>query len=259
MIPKVIHYCWFGRNELPESVKKCIESWKKYCPDYKIVCWNEDNFNIFEYSYTNDAYKEKKWAFVSDVARLKVVYDNGGIYLDTDVELIKPLDELLSYSSFWAFENEEHIATGLGFGACKNNSFVKALLNDYEKMSFYNDAGKPVGVPCTDLNTTVFRELGVCINNKTLIIDNNIFLATEYMCPIDYNTGRKRITNKTISIHHYDSSWHSKRENQIHRIEVFTRNMFGEKISKKITNCFILFFDGGIKAVFNKIVSKGYD
>ena len=98
-IPKVIHYCWFGKGEMPALAEKCIKSWKKYCPEYKIVCHNEDNFDIDRNRYAKEAYMCGKWAFVSDYARLKVLYDEGGIYLDTDVELIKPLDELIDRKS----------------------------------------------------------------------------------------------------------------------------------------------------------------
>ena len=119
MIPKKIHYCWFGGNPLPELAIKCLESWKKYCPDYEIIEWNETNFNLDSCEYVREAYQAKKWAFVSDYARLKVVYDNGGIYLDTDVELIKSLDRLLKNKSFFGTETTGVVATGLGFGAEK--------------------------------------------------------------------------------------------------------------------------------------------
>lgn len=121
MIPKKIHYCWFGRGEKPKLAKKCIQSWKKYCPDYEIIEWNEDNFDIDQYPYLRWCYDNKKWAFLSDFARLLVVYQNGGIYFDTDVELIKTPDELLGCNAFFGFENDKNIATGLGFGAEARN------------------------------------------------------------------------------------------------------------------------------------------
>lgn len=121
MIPKKIHYCWFGMGEKPELAKKCIQSWKKYCPDYEIIEWNEDNFDIDQYPYLRWCYDNKKWAFLSDFARLLVVYQNGGIYFDTDVELIKTPDELLGCNAFFGFENDKNIATGLGFRASAPN------------------------------------------------------------------------------------------------------------------------------------------
>ena len=126
MIPKIIHYCWFGGNELPESVRKCIESWKKYCPDFVIKEWNESNYDVTKLPFMKDAYEAKKYAFVSDYARLDIIYQHGGIYLDTDVELIKPLDDrLLDTTCFMGMETPGTVATGLGFGAIKGHSFIK--------------------------------------------------------------------------------------------------------------------------------------
>ena len=117
MIPRKIHYFWFGGNEKPAKVKKCINSWKKYCPDYELVEWNESNFDVHCMPFVEQAYNAKKYAFVSDVARLIVVYEQGGIYMDTDVEVIKPLDDLLENKAYMSFENNENVNTGQGFGA----------------------------------------------------------------------------------------------------------------------------------------------
>ena len=117
MIPKKIHYCWFGRGEKPKLARKCIESWKRYCPDFEIIEWNEDNFDVTKYAYSKYCFDNKKWAFLSDFVRLIVIYENGGIYFDTDVEVIKSLDNLLQYEAFYGFENEDYVATGLGFGS----------------------------------------------------------------------------------------------------------------------------------------------
>ena len=131
MIPKIINYCWFGKNPLPTSVKKCINSWKKYCPDYKIIQWDETNFDVKSNMFVKEAYEAKAWAFVSDYARLKVKYENGGIYFDTDVELVKNLDFLLKNSAYIGIQQSEYLCnTGLGFGAekgillLKSNAFV---------------------------------------------------------------------------------------------------------------------------------------
>ena len=134
-IPRIIHYCWFGGNEKPEIVKKCMASWKEKCPDFEIKEWNENNFDINMFPYTKEAYENKKWAFVSDVARLWIIYNYGGIYMDTDVEIKGDFGELLSYDSFMFFESVD-IATGLGFGAKKNNKLVKAILDDYNDRHF---------------------------------------------------------------------------------------------------------------------------
>ena len=129
MIPKVIHYCWFGRNELPEKHKEYIATWKKYCPDYEIVEWNEDNFDVSCNQYCAEAYSAKKWAFVSDYARLKIIYDNGGIYFDTDVEVIKNMSPLVFNDiGFLGFQNSMEITTGLGFGVFVNPKVSQSLV-----------------------------------------------------------------------------------------------------------------------------------
>jgi len=133
-IPKIIHYCWFGNNELTQSALDCINSWKKYCPDYTIIRWDETNFDVNKYVFTKEAYEMKKWAFVSDVARLDIIYNNGGIYLDTDVELIRNIDSLLKDELFIGFENKEYVANGLGFGAVKGNEIIKFCLKDTDAL-----------------------------------------------------------------------------------------------------------------------------
>lgn len=158
MIPKIIHYCWFGNSPKPEIVKECIESWHKYCPDWQIKEWNEKNLDVMAIPYMNEAYKSKKWAFVSDVARLLVIYREGGIYLDTDVELLAPIDSWLDSDAFYAFESNRNIASGLGFGAVKRHASVEAMLKYYEKKHFIVN-GKPKMVPCPDGNTEALKTL----------------------------------------------------------------------------------------------------
>ena len=193
MIEKTIHYCWFGGNPKSDLVKKCILSWKKYCPEYKIVEWNEKNFNINLCKYTSQAYKAKKWAFVSDVARLRIIYNNGGIYLDTDVELHNNLDELLNYSAWFASDDVRYVATGLGFGAKPKNKLVEAILKDYYDREF--DL-----TPCINLNTKIivdniseFKK-----TDKTQIIEDICFIGIH-----DYGKYGK---------HHYEFSWGTEEE-----------------------------------------------
>ena len=141
MIPKIIHYCWFGQSEMPTEYKRYIETWREKCPNYQIKEWNERNFDINSSAYAKEAYEEKKWAFVSDYARLKIIYDEGGIYLDTDVELIKSLDSLLSEKCFLATETTGYIATGLGFGAEQGNEIIKKMLEEYSGRHFRGHDG----------------------------------------------------------------------------------------------------------------------
>ena len=149
-IPKVIHYCWFGKGKMPAIAKKCIDSWKKYCPDYEIVCHNEENFDISQNKYAQQAYDAGKWAFVSDYVRLKVLYDEGGIYLDTDVEIIRPIDNLIKEHGYMGFDDNGVISTGLGFACEKGNKLVGSLLADYDDISFIRSDGTYDITPCPD-------------------------------------------------------------------------------------------------------------
>ncbi|MCM1122142.1 MAG: glycosyl transferase [Eubacterium sp.] len=228
MIPKVIHYCWFGGNQLPESVLKCIDSWKKLCAGYEIVEWNENNFDIRCNQYVEEAYNKKKWAFVSDYARLSIIYNEGGIYFDTDVELIKNIDDLRSSTAFFAQEVGGMIATGLGFGAEKENRIIKLMMDEYEEATFISDEGELDLLPCPLRNTKVLFELGYRKNGKTQIVMNAKIYAPDFFCPYDYVRNKLNITENTYSIHHYDGSWDYSSEIQ-NNYKVFYR-CFGHHI-----------------------------
>ncbi len=178
MIPKVIHYCWFGGNPKPDIINKCIESWKKFCPDWEIKEWNETNFDINEVPYMKEAYDSKKWAFVSDVARLLVIYKYGGIYMDTDVELLSTLYSLTDYEAFFAFESERNINTGLGFGAVKHHKIIKAMLDYYNDRHFTID-GKVDLTPCPAGNTSALTKCceKFIRDGSTQTIDNVCILS----------------------------------------------------------------------------------
>ena len=161
MIPKKIHYCWFGKNKKNEIIEKCIQSWKIHCPDWEIIEWNEDNFDVTSIQYMKEAYECKKYAFVSDVARLLIVYQSGGIYLDTDVELLDNIEFLLDNEAFYFFESERNIATGLGFGAEKNHKSVNQLLNYYNNKCFVINQRMDL-TPCPNNNTNMLKK---CYSN----------------------------------------------------------------------------------------------
>lgn len=172
MIPKVIHYCWFGRNPKSELIQKCIASWREFCPDYEIIEWNEGNFDVNFCDYTIEAYEAGKWAFVSDVARLKVVYDHGGIYLDTDVELKKGLDDLLGYDAWFAQDDIRYINTGLGFGACKGYFLLGQIIEKRIKLHF------DINQPCDGIDTPVIREtLKLQQSRESQCIDNTYIIG----------------------------------------------------------------------------------
>ncbi|MBO5505840.1 MAG: glycosyl transferase [Clostridia bacterium] len=237
-IPKVIHYCWFGRGDMPKLAEKCIKSWKKFCPDYEIVCWNEDNFDINENRYAREAYDAKKWAFVSDYVRLKVLYENGGIYLDTDVELIKPLDKLIEDGGFMGFDDNGIVSTGLGFACEKGNDLVGRLLKDYEDTSFILPDGSYDITPCPDRNTKTLIELGMDLENKNQIFMGIKMLPEDYLCPVKYYTGKKEITKNTYSIHHFCASWTSATAKRT----TFAKRVLGVKLYNKLYGKFLYRF-----------------
>lgn len=234
-IPKVIYYCWFGKGKMPPLSVKCIESWKKYCPEYKIVCINEDNFDITQNKYAKEAYDAGKWAFVSDYARLKILYDEGGIYLDTDVELIKPLDKLIETTGYMGFDDNGIISTGLGFACERGNELVGALLADYDDISFILPNGSYDITPCPDRNTKTIQKLGMDINNKDQVFMGIHMLPEDYLCPMKYYTGKKTITENTYSIHHFCASWTSPTAKRT----LFVKRIIGVKLYDKLYGKFL--------------------
>lgn len=209
-IPKTINYCWFGGKPLPEEVKKCIESWKKYCPDYEIVEWNEKNYDIYKNFYTETAYKNKQWAFLTDYVRLDVIYSKGGVYLDTDVELLKPLDPLLNNTCYVGMEQPGLVNTGLGFGAIQNHPFVLANKKYYEnKQNFLDKNGKFKKIICVKITTGLLKERGLEGKNQIQKVEDVVVYPVDYFCPKKMGTNKVTITENTVSIHHYDASWKS--------------------------------------------------
>lgn len=209
MIPKKIHYCWFGRGEKPKLAQKCIASWKRYCPDYEIIEWNEDNFDVSAYPYADYCLNTKKYAFLSDYVRLAVVNQHGGIYFDTDVELLKRPDDLLQYHAFFGFENERYVQTGLGFGAVAGHPTLQAMLEQYDAIKPDADGiFRPVGCPI--LNTNALIPLGLERNGKRQSVAGAQILPADYLNPYDDPTGRLSKTENTVSIHWYSKSALSK-------------------------------------------------
>lgn len=220
MIPKIIHYCWFGNTPLPDEALKCINSWRKFCPDYKIIEWNESNYDINKIPYVKEAYSEKKFAFVTDVARLDIIYNEGGLYLDTDVEILKSFDDLLVHKAFMGMETIGRVNTGLGFGAERHNSFVKSNLDLYNKVIFGDM------MTCVSYTTKLLVDLGLQKINELQIIDELVILPTDYLCPLSLESMKLNITNNTYSIHHYDMSWKDKRDYFL-KLKIKTRRWIG--------------------------------
>ena len=207
LIPKVIHYCWFGGKTIPENCKEWMHTWKKYCPDYEIVEWNEENYDYKKNEYMYEAYKAKKWAFVSDYARLDVVYNHGGIYLDTDVELIKNIDELLYQNAFMGMQFDLSISTGGGFGAVKNHFNIKQNLLEYENRTFLSPSGIYDLTPCPDIITPMMEMRGYKRENKYQIVDDVAIFPAPVLGGFLLD---KLVVNENVyTIHHYVASWFS--------------------------------------------------
>jgi hypothetical protein len=211
MIPKKIHYCWFGGNPKPKLAEKCFRSWKKYCPGYEIIEWNEDNYDLSAAPlYVRQAYEAKKWAFVTDFVRLQVVCDQGGIYLDTDVELRKPLEQLLENRAWFGFEDGKHIATGLGFGAEAGHPVLHEIMADYLEIPFLLADGSYDILSCPQRNTGAFLRRGLRQDNSRQTLEGDVLiLPSDYLNPKDWKTGEIRITENTLSIHHFGASWYT--------------------------------------------------
>ena len=234
LIPKKIHYCWFGGNSLPPLAVKCIESWKKYLPDYEIIEWNEKNFDINCTDYVREAYEAKKWAFVSDYARFKILYEQGGLYFDTDVEVIKDMAHIINAGPFMGFETATTSNPGLGLAAVPKLGLYKEILDDYERSHFLNTDGS------LDLTTVVQRTTRILtlhglrqVDSIQTIDEINIY-PKDYFNPIDMESGRLVITENTVSIHHFMASWVSKNERFRGKVYNVIYRIFGKKVAKAI-------------------------
>jgi mannosyltransferase OCH1-like enzyme len=206
-IPKVIHYCWFGRGPKPEIVSKCIQSWREHLQDYQIFEWNEDNFSIDSNPYVREAYNSKKFAFVSDYVRVYALYNYGGIYLDTDVEVFNSFNDLLHHESFWGFEQENYIATST-IGAKRGNELIKLFLDSYKNNQFIKDDGSFNDLTNVAVITEILKTKGVKMNGEYQEIKSlGAFYPQTYFSPYDYINCRKFVTDKTYAIHYFYKSW----------------------------------------------------
>lgn len=233
MIPKVIHYCWFGKGEKPELAIKCIESWKKWCPDYEIIEWNEENFDINAHRFCKEAYEAKKYAFVSDVVRLYAIFNYGGIYMDTDVEVIKSLDEFLKHQAFSGFETETSIPTGIM--ACeKNFKLFGEFLAYYDNRGFINEHGEFDMITNVKIMTEIMSKYKLELNNKFQIVEGFALYPQEFFCPLDNNTGKINKTKNTHAIHYFAKSWVDDKTRLRSKITRVFHRIFG-------VNCFKYF------------------
>lgn len=243
-IPKTIHYCWFGGSPLPPLAVKCIASWKRYMPEYEIKEWTEDNFDVNAIPYTAEAYRQRKYAFVSDYARFWILYNEGGVYLDTDVELLRPLDDILEIGAFMAIEKDSDgnnypmVAPGLGMAMQRGHKIIHELIKLYQTLSFLDDKGNLNQTTIVEYTTNLLKTYGLQPTAQQQTIEEINIYPSEYFCPIHNVTGRLHITENTHSIHHYAASW--KRETLIDKIKNTIRPLLPETILKR----------------YNKIINK---
>lgn len=212
VIPRVIHYCWFGNKEIPEQNRKWLDSWRKFCPDYKIVEWNEKNYDVTKNKYMHEAYNAEKWGFVSDYARLDIIFNQGGIYLDTDVELIKSLDELLYQDAFMGMSGNRNISLGLGFGARQGLEIIEKLRCEYDCCSFYAEDGSMDLTTVAVRQIPFFEKLGYQKNGEFQMLENVTIYPEKFLAGKSAFTGEIRPTKHTFAIHHYDASWVSEEQ-----------------------------------------------
>lgn len=221
VIPKKIHYCWFGRNPIPEKNMRYIDSWKRYCPDYEIIEWNESNYDYTKNRFMKEAYDNGKWSFVSDYARIDIIYNHGGIYLDTDVEVIKPLDELLYNNAFCGFESIYYVASGLGFGGVTNFPLFKEIRDSYNNIKIINEAGTLNLTACPKVETEVLMKHGLKQDGGFQVIDGLTIYPVEYFSPLSYETRQLRKTSDTFSIHWFEGSWQSDVEKYLYNVYLY--------------------------------------
>lgn len=226
MIPKIIHYCWFGGNPLPELAQRCIVSWREFLPDYEIREWNETNYDVRKIPYTAQAYDAKKYAFVSDYARFDILCQHGGIYFDTDVEVIRPLDDILERGAFAGVERAGALNAGLGIASPAASQIYREILDSYQDEQFVNADGslnlKTVVVRVSD----IFRRHGFVEEDRIQFVADTTVYPSEYFCPKDYRTGALNVTENTYTIHHFDGSWLAR--------EDLEKVKLGRKIHSKI-------------------------
>lgn len=237
-IPKIIHYCWVGGKPKPQSVQYCIESWKRCCPDYEIKEWNESNYDFTKNEYMRQAYEAKKWGFVPDYARLDIVYKYGGIYLDTDVEMLRSFDELLEQDGFMGFENtgdgEYFVNCGQGFGATPHHEVIRKARDLYDTISFFNNDGTPNLLASPYFTTQSLREFGLIQENRDQQLSGITIYASDVLCPKNFRTGKIKKTPRTVSIHHFTASWVDEKikDEMAHQQKI--HNTFGMTLGNKV-------------------------
>lgn len=266
-IPKVIHYCWFGRNPLPETAVKCIESWKKFLPDYEIMEWNEDNFDVNSCRYTSEAYAARKYAFVSDYARFKILYERGGLYFDTDVEVIRTIDDIITRGPFMGCERSVAASAqsvqnlgvnpGLGLGLPPALRLCANILTYYESVPFLKEDGTPNTLDTVvTITSRILCEQGLQLTDQPQQIAGVWIYPNDYFAPKDIETKNLTITPNTRSIHHYDASWAEWYDRTAGNRGPKLKRIFGNRLGDRINVVIYVFQRYGLFGVIRKILNR---
>lgn len=209
MIPKIIHYCWFGGGKTPKLMEKCLESWAKVMPDYEVRLWSEETFDINNsVKYVQEAYNEKKFAFVSDYVRLYALYNYGGVYLDTDVEVIKDFTNLLTTETVLGFEDKGKISTAF-IAVEPKAEWIKKLLIEYEHRCFIMPDGRRDQTTNVEFISQYLRKSGIDLEREKVVEDNLVIYPIEYFSPRSWDSGKYEITDNTYAVHYFAGTWHS--------------------------------------------------
>ena len=253
MIPKVIHYCWFGKGEYPEVFQKCKDSWKKYCSDYQIIEWNESNFDVNEIPYVREAYKAKKWAFVVDYVRMYVLYTHGGIYLETDTEVIKPLDGLLENDGFVGLAGE--VVTMPVLGMTKGHSFGKAMIDYYKDRHFLKEDGSYDQTTINIVANRILEDQFNMTRSQTIQkLKEGLTIYPEKYFFTDWSTGRMKYTNNNYVIHYAEASWQDDQLRTRKMLERKYKRLFGMRVGTTLAFIVSYIKYRGIKRAFTKTI-----
>lgn len=232
---KTLHYCWFGHNELPAKTLHCIESWRRYFPDFDIKRWDEGDFDVHQCQYVHEAYESKKWAFVSDYARFKILEQYGGMYFDTDVEVIRSMSDLCELEAFAGFEGTRHINPGLVlWSKGPHQQVISAMRKKYESIPFLDEQGNRIRINVCGLFTDLLDDYGLVRNGAMQTCGGMTLFPNEYFNPFDDATGVLNATENTYAIHWYDKSWMPKRRVFRNRCTRILHRILGTDIRKKV-------------------------
>lgn len=269
MIPKIIHYCWFGRGAMPDSAFKCIDSWKRFLPDYAIKLWNEDNFDVNMIPYTQEAYLAKKYAFVSDFARFWILYNWGGLYFDTDVEIIRPIDDIIERGPFMGCEKDINsssinnpqkvaaVAPGLGLGATAGLKLYKEIIEYYSAIHFNTpQRGSQSPTTIVEHTTRILRNHGLGSTNGIQQCAEVWIYPKEYFAPKDVDTHKLDITPNTRAIHHYDASWAEWYDKAAGERGLKLKRVFGNGLGNLLNVIIYTLQKDGLLETLRKIIKK---